>query len=181
MINSNIWLKVKMKVTQLCLTLCNPMDYIVRGILQARILHFSRVSSQYRDQTQVSSIASRFLTSWATWESQEYRVGSSNNQIVLSESIIWLFELIKQKKARKLFYKYACLITCITCITPALCIESRTECATYKTNQIMAYVNEWMTRWVKNESLFRPHMVALLESCKDMVNTMSNENSESTV
>ena len=117
MINSNSWLKVKMKVTQLCLTLCNPMDYIVRGILQARILHFSRVSSQYRDQTQVSSIASRFLTSWATWESQEYRVGSSNNQIVLSESIIWLFELIKQKKARKLFYKYACLITCITCIT----------------------------------------------------------------
>ena len=66
-------------------------------------LHFSRVSSQHRDQTQVSSIAGRFLTSWATWESQEYRVGSSNNQIVLSESIIWLFELIKQKKARKLF------------------------------------------------------------------------------
>ena len=27
-----------MKVTQLCLTLCNPMDYTVHGILQARIL-----------------------------------------------------------------------------------------------------------------------------------------------
>ena len=27
----------KVKVTQLCLTLCDPMDYTVRGILQARI------------------------------------------------------------------------------------------------------------------------------------------------
>ena len=51
-----------MKVTQLCPTLCNPMDYIVHGILQAGILKwvavpFSRVSSQPRDQTQVSHIA----------------------------------------------------------------------------------------------------------------------------
>ena len=29
-----------MKVTQLCLTLCNPMDYTVHGILQARILEW---------------------------------------------------------------------------------------------------------------------------------------------
>ena len=27
-----------MKVAQLCLTLCDPIDYIVHGILQARIL-----------------------------------------------------------------------------------------------------------------------------------------------
>ena len=27
-----------MKVAQSCLTLCNPMDYTVHGILQARIL-----------------------------------------------------------------------------------------------------------------------------------------------
>ena len=44
----------KMKVTQLCLTLCNPVDYTVSGILQARILEwvvfpFSRRSSQPRD------------------------------------------------------------------------------------------------------------------------------------
>ena len=31
-------LGVKVKVTQLCLTLCEPMDYTVHGILQARIL-----------------------------------------------------------------------------------------------------------------------------------------------
>ena len=32
--------KVKVKVTQLCLTLCDPMDYTVHGILQARILEW---------------------------------------------------------------------------------------------------------------------------------------------
>ena len=30
--------KVEVKVTQSCLTLCDPMDCIVHGILQARIL-----------------------------------------------------------------------------------------------------------------------------------------------
>ena len=43
-------------------TLCDPMDYIIHGILQARILEwvavlFSRGSSQSRDRTQVSRIA----------------------------------------------------------------------------------------------------------------------------
>ena len=32
------WKKVRMKVTQSCLTVCNPVDYIVHGILQARVL-----------------------------------------------------------------------------------------------------------------------------------------------
>ena len=61
-------LKVKVKVTQSCLTHCNPMDCTVHGILQARILEwvafpFSRGSSQPRDQTQVSRIADGFFTS----------------------------------------------------------------------------------------------------------------------
>ena len=61
-----------MLVTQLCLTLCDPMDCSppgssVRGILQARILEwvamsFSRESSQPRDQTRVSRIAGRVFT-----------------------------------------------------------------------------------------------------------------------
>ena len=55
-------------VAQSCLTLCNPMDFTVCGILQARILEwvavpFSRGSFQSRDQTQVFHIASGFLTS----------------------------------------------------------------------------------------------------------------------
>ena len=59
-------------VTQSCLTLCNLMDHIVHGILQARILEcvacpFSRGSSQPRDRTQVSCLAGGF-TSLATRE-----------------------------------------------------------------------------------------------------------------
>ena len=73
--------KVKVKVTQSCTTLCNPMDYTVHGILQARILEwvafpFSRGSSQLRDWTQVSRIAGRFFTSWATGKPKNTEVGS---------------------------------------------------------------------------------------------------------
>ena len=46
--------KVKVAVAQSCLTLCDPMDYTVHGVLQARTLEwvafsFSRGSSQPRD------------------------------------------------------------------------------------------------------------------------------------
>ena len=59
--------KVKAKVTQLHPTLCNPMDYTVHGILQARILEwvafpFSRGSSQPRNHTGVCCIPSGFFT-----------------------------------------------------------------------------------------------------------------------
>ena len=55
-------MRLKVKVAQWCLTLCDPMYSIVYGILQARILEwvafpYSRVSSQPRDQTRVSCIA----------------------------------------------------------------------------------------------------------------------------
>ena len=33
-------MKVKVKVAQSCLTLCDPMNYTVHGILQARILEW---------------------------------------------------------------------------------------------------------------------------------------------
>ena len=72
--------KVKVKVAQSCPTLCNPVDYIFHGILQARILEwvaipFSGGSSQPRDWTQVSCIAGGFFTSWVTREDQEYWSG----------------------------------------------------------------------------------------------------------
>ena len=68
------------KVPQLCLTLCDPMDYTAHWIHQARIVEwvdfpFSMGSSQPRDQTQVSHIEGRFFTSWATREAQEYCSG----------------------------------------------------------------------------------------------------------
>ena len=60
--------ELKMKVAQSCLTVGDPMDYTIHGILQARILEwvafpYSRASSQPRDQTQVSHIEGRFFTS----------------------------------------------------------------------------------------------------------------------
>ena len=65
-------MKVKVLVTQLCSTLCDPMDYSllgysVHGILQARILEwvaipFSRGSSRPGNGTWVSRFAGKFFT-----------------------------------------------------------------------------------------------------------------------
>ena len=65
-------------VLRLSRALCNPMDRSspgssVHGILQVRILKwaaytFSRGSSLPRKQTEVSCIAGRFFTSWASRE-----------------------------------------------------------------------------------------------------------------
>ena len=72
---------MKVKVTQLCLTLCDPMDWSqpgssVHGIFQDGILEwvaipFSRGSSQPRDWTQVSHIADGFFTIWAARKTQK--------------------------------------------------------------------------------------------------------------
>ena len=76
-----IWkqsIRLKVKVARSCPTLCDPMDCSppgssVHGILQARIpkwaaISLSRGSSWPRDWTQVSYIAGRFFTIWATKE-----------------------------------------------------------------------------------------------------------------
>ena len=70
-----------MLVAQLCLNLCNPVDYSppgssVHGICQARILEwvvipFSRGSYQSRDQTQVACIGRCVLYHWAAREAQK--------------------------------------------------------------------------------------------------------------
>ena len=57
----------EVKASQSCPTFCDPMNYTVHGILQARIpqwvaFPFSRGSSQPRGRTQVSCIAGVFLT-----------------------------------------------------------------------------------------------------------------------
>ena len=68
----------EVKVAQLCPNLCDSVNCSlpgssVHGILQARLLDwvailFSSGSSQPRDRTQVSHIAGRFFTIWATRE-----------------------------------------------------------------------------------------------------------------
>ena len=64
-------------VTQSCLTTCDPLEYTVPGILQARILEwaafpFSRGSSQPRDWTGVSCIEGGLFTNWAIREANMY-------------------------------------------------------------------------------------------------------------
>ena len=72
---SDLGVEVKVKVAQSCPTFYDPLYYTVPGILQARMWEwvafpFSRGSAQPRDWTQVSHIAGRFFTNWATWEAQ---------------------------------------------------------------------------------------------------------------
>ena len=79
MSNAHTW-KWKWKSLSCVQLFVTPMDYTAHGIFQAKILEwvafpFSRGFAQPRDQTQVSCIAGRFCTSWATREAQEYWSG----------------------------------------------------------------------------------------------------------
>ena len=69
------------KVTQSCLTPWDPMDCIVHGILQARILEwvaafFSRGSSQSSDRTYISHIAVNSLSAEPQGKPQNTGVGN---------------------------------------------------------------------------------------------------------
>ena len=73
------------KVAQSGPTLCNRTDYTVHRILQAKILEWvafpsSRGSSQPRDRTQVSRIAGRFFTSWASREAPDSTINYHYNK-----------------------------------------------------------------------------------------------------
>ena len=73
---------LKVKVTQSCPTLCDPMDYTIHGILQARILEwiafpFPRGSSQPRKSNQ------------GLLHSKNTGVGS----LSLPQGILWMQEL----------------------------------------------------------------------------------------
>ena len=87
------------EVSQLCPTLCNPMDCSLpgsstHGIFQARVLEwgatsFSRRSSQHRDWTWVSPIADRRFTVWATKEACKYNVNCC--RCVANLGLLWGF------------------------------------------------------------------------------------------
>ena len=103
-------MKLKVLVAYLCLTLCDPMDYSppsssVHWILQARILEWvaipiSRACSRSRDWIQVSRIAGRFFTIWATREAPQTHGGlvlalwssslASLFQILSMEDLLWI-------------------------------------------------------------------------------------------
>ena len=74
-----LYYKVKVKVAQLCPTLCDTMD--CHGIIQIRILEWvafplSWGSSHPRDWTQASHIAGGFFPSWAQGKPNNSGVGS---------------------------------------------------------------------------------------------------------
>ena len=67
---------MKVKVTQSCLILWDPMNYTVHGILQAKIMELVAIPFPYPRvlpnpgifRTQVSCISARFFTNWITRE-----------------------------------------------------------------------------------------------------------------
>ena len=85
-IENKLWLpkgkqRSEVKVTQSCPTLCNPMDYAVHGIFQARILGwvaspFSRGSSQPRDLTRSPTLQVDSLPDEPQRKSKDTGVGS---------------------------------------------------------------------------------------------------------
>ena len=109
----------EMKVTQLCPTFCNPMDYTVHGILQARILElvafpFSRGSSQPRNRTQVSRTADGFFTSWAT---REVLGGLGNKHLMLTV-------LEAGKSEIRVIAQFLGRTLLLVCIHPSSCMSS---------------------------------------------------------
>ena len=77
------------KVAQLCLTLCDPMDYTVHAILQASILEwvafsFSRGSSQPRDRTKSPALQADSLPA-------EPQVKPKNTGVGSLSLLQWLF------------------------------------------------------------------------------------------
>ena len=102
------------EVAQSCLTLCDPMDcslpgFSVHGIFQASVLEwlaisFSRGSSWPRDQTQVSHIAGRHFTLWATREAHHTGYGLMDISIsitLFSDSYAAKAQLWYKKLSRK--------------------------------------------------------------------------------
>ena len=95
-------------VAQLCLTLCDPINFgppdpSVCGILQARILErvavpFSRGSFQPRDRTWVSCIMGRFFAIWATRNSPHKGLPTNlwaKFVVVQPLSHVWLWDPMK--------------------------------------------------------------------------------------
>ena len=77
-------------------TLCDPMDYTILEILQARILvwvaiPFSRASSRPRNQTGVSWIAGRFFTNGAIREALKRNRHRYMHVAVQLLSHVWVF------------------------------------------------------------------------------------------
>ena len=152
-ISSEDW-KVKVLVTQSCLTLCNPRECSppgssVHGISQARILEwvaipFSRGSSRPWDQTQVSRIAGRFFTVWAPRKSnsEDYR-SYYENQLSVFRATYILFGS---------FYVLALGLTWISC-----------WCSSWLLKQF--HFPLIISQWLPISKLPQPQNIYLIKMC----------------
>ena len=82
---------------------CSPPGSSVHGILQERILEwtaipFSRGSSQPRDQTQVSCIAGRLFTIWATGKSCIAFMATFNSYSFMKQNYYYNSTEMKENK-----------------------------------------------------------------------------------
>ena len=93
--------------------------HTIHEILQARILEwaafpFSRGSSQPRDQTQVSHIAGRYFTSWAT---RETLVKFTSKCFILFDAIVnWMFPLFSFQTVHCYCIEMQMIFVCWLCI-----------------------------------------------------------------
>ena len=109
-------LESETEFSQLCPTLCYPVDCSlpgssVHGILQVRVLEwvaisFSRGSSRPRDWTQVSGIAGRCFTIWATSEVHlslvfSWKVGERNETRKPCSETLKIYDLFKMEIERQ--------------------------------------------------------------------------------
>ena len=138
--NEQLTFIVKVKVTQSCPTLCNPMDYTAHRILQARILEwvavpFSRGSSQPRDWTQVSRIVGDFFTSWATRKPTREAT----------------------REALNLYKQLQCVWHCPTCATCIMSFVSENN----PMGQVLQWLlfSRWRSRCWEVSQIVQPHVV----------------------
>ena len=99
-------------VTQLCPTLCAPMDCVahqtplsVHGIFQARMLEwvaisFSRGSSRPRGQTYISCIGRQVLYHWATWEAASFCSTQISNQYAAHFNALFISIILQLKNVK---------------------------------------------------------------------------------
>ena len=104
--NRHVWKLAQSTNIQFCLTFGDPMDCSQPGSSLYEILHtrtlkwvailFSRGSSQSRDRSHISCIASRFFTVWTTREDQQCYsiICQINMQMPISEKVILSFVYI---------------------------------------------------------------------------------------
>ena len=152
-------LKLKNLVTQSCLTLCDLMSCSLPGssvheISQARRLEwvavsFSKGSSQPRDWTQVSCIADRFFTIWATREPLNTCIHLANHEEQISQ-VNDFSVCISMGRCKNLV---SLISPWDICLCKGLCIQSTGYLILFfiqNSSQVTLLVGHWRGVWLNH-------------------------------